>query len=86
MPKLPTDELNVIVETVAPAIPPPTPPDQLLKAQTLLKRLGGISLQTLWRYQKDPDLNFPKPILIHSIRYWRSGDIDAWMESLRGGK
>ncbi len=63
-----------------------TPPENLLKAHAVLSRLGGISSQTLWRYVKDPELEFPKPIYICGIRYWVSGEIDDFINRQRGGE
>jgi predicted DNA-binding transcriptional regulator AlpA len=48
--------------------------------------MGDISSQTLWRYGRDPDLEFPKPIYIYGTRYWVSGEIDDFIERQRGLK
>ncbi len=60
-----------------------TPSENLLKAQAVQDRLGGISSQTLWRWLKDPALKFPKPIYICGTRYWVSGEIDAFVSRQR---
>ena len=31
----------------------------------------GISPMTRWRWQRNPKLNFPKPIVINGRKYWR---------------
>ena len=62
---------------------PATPAKNLLKARAVLSRFGGISSQTLWRFVNDPDLEFPKPLYICGVRYWVSGDIDAFVKRQR---
>lgn len=60
-----------------------TPAENLIKARDVQDRLGGISSQTLWRYQNDPELGFPKAIYIMGIRYWVSGEITAFIQRQR---
>ncbi len=36
---------------------------------------------TLWRRIKNPDLNFPQPLKISGRLYFRSDEIDAWIEA-----
>jgi hypothetical protein len=40
---------------------------QYILAGMLRARLGGISAMTLYRWEKDPRLGFPTPLLIGSI-------------------
>ena len=54
-------------------------PDTLFTARQVRVRFGSISDMALWRWQRDEELNFPKPILIKKRRYWRAGDIDAFI-------
>jgi predicted DNA-binding transcriptional regulator AlpA len=61
-----------------------TLPKKLLKSAAVKERLGDISSQTLWRYGRDPALEFPKPIYIYGTRYWVSGEIDDFIERQRG--
>jgi predicted DNA-binding transcriptional regulator AlpA len=42
---------------------------------------GGVHYQTLLRWRRDPELNFPKPITINGRLYWRESDIAAWVRS-----
>lgn len=35
---------------------------------------------TIWRWCRDPDLNFPQPIQINRLNYWRLTDLEAWEE------
>lgn len=41
-------------------------------------RFGNISDMTLWRWENDGVLNFPKPIVIQRRKYFREADILAW--------
>jgi predicted DNA-binding transcriptional regulator AlpA len=43
-----------------------------------IKSRFQISGPTLWRWQRDLDLDFPKPMYINRLRYWRASDVDAW--------
>jgi len=38
---------------------------------------------TIWRWVRDADLNFPQPIQINRLNYWRLSDLEAW-EASRG--
>lgn len=55
--------------------------DNLITAGTLCERLGGISAMSLWRWVRDPALDFPKPIMIRRRRYWREAEIAAWEQA-----
>jgi predicted DNA-binding transcriptional regulator AlpA len=33
---------------------------------------------TIWRWQRDPKLVFPKPIQINGLNYWRLTELLAW--------
>lgn len=33
---------------------------------------------SLWRWVKDPDLGFPKPIKINRLNYFKLADLEAW--------
>jgi predicted DNA-binding transcriptional regulator AlpA len=33
---------------------------------------------TLWRWLNDPDLKFPRPIVINHRRYFRLSEIETW--------
>ena len=57
-----------------------TPPKKLLRSAAVKSRIGDISSQTLWRYGRDPELGFPKPIYICGVRYWDATEIDAFIE------
>jgi predicted DNA-binding transcriptional regulator AlpA len=40
-------------------------------------RRYGISAMTLWRWDRDPTLNFPKPIYIRKRKYRDEAELDA---------
>ena len=33
---------------------------------------------SLWRWTKDPNLGFPKPIKINRLNYFKLADLEAW--------
>ena len=33
---------------------------------------------SIWRWRHDPDLNFPRPLRINRLLYWRLSDLEAW--------
>lgn len=49
-----------------------------LTAKQVCARYGGISAMTLWRWQADPTLNFPKPVTINRRRYFPLSLLDAF--------
>jgi len=67
-------------DTAAPPKEAANPPKKLLKSAAVKSRLGDISSQTLWRYNRDPELEFPKPIYICGVRYWDAAEIEAFIE------
>jgi predicted DNA-binding transcriptional regulator AlpA len=40
----------------------------------------GISTMCLWRWQRDPKLNFPQPTVVNDIMYTDLDLVDAWMK------
>ena len=54
---------------------------QLITAAAVRQTLGGVSEMSIWRWLKDEDMGFPKPIVINRRRYWREADIAAWLEA-----
>ncbi len=53
---------------------------KLVSAYTVRKMFGGVSDMTLWRWLKDPDVGFPKPIRIARRRYWRLAELEAFID------
>lgn len=54
---------------------------QLVNSNTVMARLGDISRATLWRYLKDPELDFPRPIVMRKRRFWREDELSDWIAS-----
>lgn len=52
---------------------------RLTNSTNLRKRLGDVSQMTLWRYQKDEKLGFPKPITIRNRNFWDDDEIEAFI-------
>jgi predicted DNA-binding transcriptional regulator AlpA len=46
-----------------------------------LRRMLGITGMTLWRWEKDPELNFPRPTIIRERKYWSRAAINEWMRN-----
>jgi hypothetical protein len=53
--------------------------ETLVSAGQLRAMLGGRSDMWLWRRQKDPNAEFPEPTVIANRRYWKLGEIRAWI-------
>jgi predicted DNA-binding transcriptional regulator AlpA len=58
--------------------------EQYLPARQVWERYGVTSM-SLWRWLRDADLRFPKPMRIGRFRYWRLSDLVAW-ERYRSGE
>jgi hypothetical protein len=41
----------------------------------------NVSAMCIWRWQRDPSLNFPQPTRINNIDYTDMNEIDAWMRA-----
>ena len=41
----------------------------------------NVSDMSIWRWQHDNRLGFPKPLRIHKRRFWRLSDLRAWEAS-----
>ena len=75
-------------ETVAYKLPaPPTekptaisargPPHTRLPTGAVAARYG-VTTRSVDRWWKDPDLNFPQPIIINERKYWAVTDLEIW--------
>lgn len=51
---------------------------EYLPARATRKRYGDPSETTFWRWQVDPKIGFPKPILIGSRKFFRLADLKAF--------
>lgn len=55
---------------------------EFIPASAVRKRYGNAAESTLWRWERDPDLKFPKPVVLGGGRkYWRLTDLEAWEAS-----
>jgi predicted DNA-binding transcriptional regulator AlpA len=41
----------------------------------------GISSMTRWRWERDPALDFPKPIVINGRKFWSLRGLELWERS-----
>jgi predicted DNA-binding transcriptional regulator AlpA len=41
----------------------------------------GISGMTRWRWERNPSLAFPQPIIINGRKLWKLIDLEAWERS-----
>lgn len=53
--------------------------ERLITSRQLREALGGISEMTVWRYERDEALGFPKALRIRKRKFWRAADIDQWV-------
>ena len=50
---------------------------QLISDRKVMERYD-VTAMTLWRWDKDPNLNFPKPIRIRGRKYRSAEELDAF--------
>jgi predicted DNA-binding transcriptional regulator AlpA len=51
---------------------------QFITRKKVLERFGGISVMTLWRWERDAKLNFPQPTEINGRKYFDLAEVEAW--------
>lgn len=61
--------------------PEPKHPPRWARNAELARYLNRTKM-TVWRWQRDPELEFPQPTVINGISYTDLNEIDAWMKSL----
>jgi hypothetical protein len=66
---------------IAEQLNPPPADDVYLSAPKVQLRYDVTSM-SLWRWLKNPKMNFPTPTYIAKRRYWRVSDLVAWERSL----
>jgi predicted DNA-binding transcriptional regulator AlpA len=44
-------------------------------------RYLGVTKMTLWRWQQNPQLEFPQPSMINGIAYTRIDEVETWMKA-----
>jgi predicted DNA-binding transcriptional regulator AlpA len=55
------------------------PPDDVwLNSTDTCRAVGVKSRMALWRWQRDPKVNFPPPISMNGRNYWRASDVTRW--------
>jgi predicted DNA-binding transcriptional regulator AlpA len=60
-----------------PTLPIPTADGVLLPARMVFDRYDIVD-RTLDRWLLQPDLEFPRPVIINKRRYFRRQEIEAW--------
>lgn len=58
-----------------------TNPHRRIPINAVCDLCGGVSHMTIWRWQQDDKLDFPRPIYIGRRRYWKEADILDWLEA-----
>jgi hypothetical protein len=38
----------------------------------------GVTTRSVDRWWKNPDLNFPQPLIINGYKYWSLSDLEKW--------
>ena len=52
--------------------------DFVLIPDPAVARRFGVTLMTLWRWDHDPEVGFPKRIKIRTRNYRRESELNAW--------
>lgn len=55
-----------------------TEPTQTYLPTAKVQARYGKSHVTIWRWAKDPELGFPKPMQIRGQNYWKLADLEAF--------
>ena len=55
--------------------------EKYLTRKKILERFGGISAMTLWRWEHDEKLGFPKPASINGRKYYDVSAIETWQRN-----
>ena len=56
---------------------------RLMSSKAIRTEFGGISAMTLWRWQQDEALRFPKPTgVIRGRNFWDADEIEAFRERM----
>jgi predicted DNA-binding transcriptional regulator AlpA len=57
--------------------------EKRLLPDSVVCRRYGVSSMTVWRWDRDPALNFPKPFRIKGRKYRDSGELDEFDQRTR---
>lgn len=49
-----------------------------LTSSQVRERYGSISDMALWRWLRDPQMEFPPPIYFGRLRFWKLNDLEIW--------
>ncbi len=52
--------------------------DVLLTSAQMRARVGGVTNMCIWRWMRDPRVQFPHPVKLNRRNYWRLGDLRQW--------
>jgi predicted DNA-binding transcriptional regulator AlpA len=52
-----------------------------ITARDLRARLGKVSAMTLWRWEHQPALAFPKPVYINGRKYYDLDELEEWVRN-----
>lgn len=56
-----------------------------LTASQVRTRFGNISSMSLWRWEQDEELGFPKPLIIKGRKFYPEDEIAKWELDRRAG-
>ncbi len=57
--------------------------EALLNSAQTKARCGSVTDMCIWRWLRDPRVQFPQPVKINKRNYWRLGDLRAWQAQHR---
>lgn len=57
--------------------------EALLNSAQTKARCGNVTDMCIWRWLRDPRVQFPQPVKINRRNYWRLGDLRAWQNQHR---
>ena len=57
--------------------------EALLNSAQTKARCGNVTDMCIWRWLRDPRVQFPQPVKINKRNYWRLGDLRAWQAEHR---
>ena len=58
---------------------------EFLPARRVWERYG-VTQMTLWRWLRDEEMGFPRPVYLGRFRYFRVAELERWEASQRRGK
>ncbi len=57
--------------------------EALLNSAQTKARCGNVTDMCIWRWLRDPRVQFPQPVKINRRNYWRLGDLRTWQNQHR---